>query len=59
VGLDGCLSALTRSAQQLVRDHLVTVGILAQRRELAANKNVVQIRDLGIPSRASPFELIA
>ena len=44
------------SAQQLVRDHLVTMGVLAQDRELAVGKDEVQIR--GLPGRTCPFKLV-
>jgi len=53
----GWKSALTRSAQQLVRDHLVTVRILAQRRELVVSKNAVQIQCL--PGLPCPVELMS
>jgi hypothetical protein len=43
-------SALTWAAQQLVRDHLLTVRILARRRQLAVSKNAVQIP--GLPGLA-------
>ena len=48
-------SAVSWSAQQLVRDHLVTVGILAQGRVLAVGEKTVQIHC--IPGGACPVEL--
>jgi len=34
------------SPQQLVRDHLVTMGVLAHSRELAMGKDTIQIHGL-------------
>ena len=48
---------LDKSAQQLVRDHLVTVGILAQRRKFAVSKDAIQIQ--GLPGLVCPVKLIA
>jgi hypothetical protein len=50
-------SVFARSPQQFVRDQLVTVSVLAQRRELTICKEAIQIR--GFQDGTCPVELIA